>query len=37
MIEGPGHIPLDRIEMQVKKVNELCNEAPFYTPRPADH
>jgi phosphomethylpyrimidine synthase len=31
MIEGPGHIPLDQIEMQVKKENELCHEAPFYT------
>jgi phosphomethylpyrimidine synthase len=31
MIEGPGHIPLDQIEMQVKKENELCYEAPFYT------
>src|SRR5579872_842388 len=31
MIEGPGHIPMDQIEMQVKKENELCHEAPFYT------
>ena len=31
MIEGPGHIPLDQIELQVKKENELCYEAPFYT------
>ncbi|MCH7765086.1 MAG: phosphomethylpyrimidine synthase ThiC [Acidobacteria bacterium] len=31
MIEGPGHIPLDQIEMQVKKEMELCHEAPFYT------
>jgi len=31
MIEGPGHIPLDQIELQVKKENELCHEAPFYT------
>ena len=31
MIEGPGHIPLDQIEMQVQKENELCHEAPFYT------
>jgi phosphomethylpyrimidine synthase len=31
MIEGPGHIPLDQIEMQVQKENELCYEAPFYT------
>jgi phosphomethylpyrimidine synthase len=31
MIEGPGHIPLDQIEMQVIKESELCYEAPFYT------
>ena len=31
MIEGPGHIPMDQIELQVRKENELCNEAPFYT------
>jgi phosphomethylpyrimidine synthase len=31
MIEGPGHIPLDQIEMQVIKERELCHEAPFYT------
>src|ERR1700720_3153055 len=24
MTEGPGHIPLDQIELQVKKENELC-------------
>src|SRR5580658_9331514 len=31
MIEGPGHIPRDQIELQVKKENEMCYEAPFYT------
>src|SRR6266849_4317629 len=31
MIEGPGHIPMDQIEMQVVKERELCHEAPFYT------
>jgi len=31
MIEGPGHIPMDQIELQVKKEMELCDEAPFYT------
>ena len=31
MIEGPGHIPMDQIEMQVVKEKEMCNEAPFYT------
>ncbi len=31
MVEGPGHIPLDQIKLQVEKENELCDEAPFYT------
>src|SRR5437870_5216366 len=31
MIEGPGHIPLDKIKEQVDKEKELCYEAPFYT------
>jgi len=31
MIEGPGHVPLDKIKEQVEKENELCHEAPFYT------
>src|SRR5947207_9611571 len=31
MIEGPGHIPLDQLELQVGKEMELCDEAPFYT------
>src|SRR6202165_4503759 len=31
MIEGPGHIPLDQIQMQVEKEKEWCLEAPFYT------
>ena len=30
MIEGPGHIPMDQIEMNVKREMELCGEAPFY-------
>jgi len=31
MIEGPGHIPIDKIKEQVEKEKELCFEAPFYT------
>ena len=31
MIEGPGHIPMDQIEMQVVKEREMCYDAPFYT------
>lgn len=30
MIEGPGHIPMDQIDMNVKKEMEVCYEAPFY-------
>ena len=31
MVEGPGHIPIDQLEMNVRKQQELCHEAPFYT------
>ncbi len=31
MIEGPGHVPMDQIKLQVDKEMELCHEAPFYT------
>ena len=31
MIEGPGHIPMDQIQLQVEKEMEMCHEAPFYT------
>ena len=31
MIEGPGHIPMDEIKLQVDKEKEVCHEAPFYT------
>ena len=31
MIEGPGHVPMDKIKEQVEKEVELCHEAPFYT------
>lgn len=30
MVEGPGHIPLDQIEMNVRKQIEVCHGAPFY-------
>jgi phosphomethylpyrimidine synthase len=30
MIEGPGHVPLDQIPMNMEKERELCHEAPFY-------
>ena len=31
MVEGPGHIPMHQIEMNVRKQKEVCHEAPFYT------
>jgi phosphomethylpyrimidine synthase len=31
MIEGPGHIPMDQVEMQVQEEMKWCHEAPFYT------
>jgi len=31
MIEGPGHVPLDKIKEQVDKEVEWCHGAPFYT------
>ncbi|MGQ9471231.1 MAG: phosphomethylpyrimidine synthase ThiC [Candidatus Aminicenantales bacterium] len=30
MVEGPGHVPLDQIAMNVKLEKQLCHEAPFY-------
>jgi phosphomethylpyrimidine synthase len=30
MVEGPGHVPMDQIEMNMRKEAELCDEAPFY-------
>jgi phosphomethylpyrimidine synthase len=31
MIEGPGHVPMDQLEMNVRRQQEVCHEAPFYT------
>lgn len=30
MIEGPGHIPLNEIEANVRMEKSICNGAPFY-------
>jgi phosphomethylpyrimidine synthase len=30
MIEGPGHIPMHHVKMNVEKERELCHDAPFY-------
>ncbi|TGL60433.1 phosphomethylpyrimidine synthase ThiC [Leptospira sarikeiensis] len=31
MIEGPGHVPMDKIKENVDLQMEICKEAPFYT------
>ena len=30
MVEGPGHIPMHEIEMNMKRQQEVCKGAPFY-------
>jgi phosphomethylpyrimidine synthase len=30
MVEGPGHVPLDQIEYNMKLQRRLCHGAPFY-------
>jgi len=30
MVEGPGHVPLDQIEFNMKAQRTLCHGAPFY-------
>lgn len=30
MVEGPGHVPFDQIEMNMKLMKRICHEAPFY-------
>jgi Thiamine biosynthesis protein ThiC len=30
MVEGPGHVPMDQIDMNVKRQMSECDEAPFY-------
>ena len=30
MIEGPGHVPLNQVERNMKIEQEYCHEAPFY-------
>ena len=31
MIEGPGHVPMHKIKMNMEKQLKVCGEAPFYT------
>jgi len=30
MVEGPGHLPLNHVEANVKLAKAICKEAPFY-------
>ncbi len=30
MVEGPGHIPMDQIQMNIERQIKVCNGAPFY-------
>ncbi len=30
MVEGPGHVPMDQIEANIKLEKQLCHGAPFY-------
>ncbi|HEV3168190.1 MAG TPA: phosphomethylpyrimidine synthase ThiC [Isosphaeraceae bacterium] len=30
MVEGPGHVPMDQIQMNMEKQAVECDEAPFY-------
>jgi phosphomethylpyrimidine synthase len=30
MIEGPGHVPFDQVELNMKLERRLCHGAPFY-------
>lgn len=31
MVEGPGHVPLDKVAVNVELQNDWCHGAPFYT------
>ena len=31
MIEGPGHVPMQKIKENVEKQESICKNAPFYT------
>ena len=31
MIEGPGHVPMHKVKINMEKQLKVCGEAPFYT------
>ncbi|MDD2805438.1 MAG: phosphomethylpyrimidine synthase ThiC [Elusimicrobiales bacterium] len=30
MVEGPGHVPLDKVFLNVERAHKVCHGAPFY-------
>ena len=30
MVEGPGHVPLDQVQMNMEREAQVCDGAPFY-------
>jgi phosphomethylpyrimidine synthase len=30
MVEGPGHVPFDQIQMNMEREQQVCDDAPFY-------
>lgn len=38
IVEGPGHVPLNEIESNIKMTKKICNNVPLYTlgPLPTD-
>ncbi|MFH1069474.1 MAG: phosphomethylpyrimidine synthase ThiC [Candidatus Glassbacteria bacterium] len=30
MVEGPGHVPLHQVELNIRLQKEICKDAPFY-------
>ena len=30
MVEGPGHVPFNQIQMNMEREQEVCHGAPFY-------
>ena len=37
MVEGPGHLPLQQVEMNIRLQKEVCAGAPFLRPGPGGH
>ena len=37
MVEGPGHVPFDQVEYNMKLQRRLCHGAPVYVLGPQDN